>query len=66
MAAAGVCPHARECDLAGCTLLQEQSVLRVEEKHREGSVEQASGGGVVEAMGVVFTAMAHNGVVFIH
>ena len=40
VAAAGVGPDAGEGDLAGGALLQQQAVLRVEQEHGEGAVQQ--------------------------
>jgi hypothetical protein len=39
--AARVCPHVRECDLLGRSLLEEESVLGVEEEDGEGAVEES-------------------------
>jgi hypothetical protein len=39
--AACVCPHVRECNLLGRSLLEEESVLGVEEEDGEGAVEEA-------------------------
>lgn len=41
MRAASVCPHVRECDLLGGALLEEESVLGVEEENGESAVEES-------------------------
>ena len=62
MAAACICPDTIKGNLARCALLEEQSVVRIKEEYRKGSVQETWL--AVKTMGIVFGGMASDGVIF--